>query len=239
MKNARWPGSGYLSIAPLLVFVFLFADSDTSELTGLTGWIADVMEAMGEAGVGALVLLETVFPPIPSEVVLLLAGFLAGQGSMSLVGVIISATIGSVAGSLVLYGAGAALGRTRFYRIVEWMPLVDASDIEVAERWFTRYGTHAVFFGRLIPLVRSGISVPAGLTRMPLVPFIFYTALGSGIWNTLFVLLGYAVGDQWKDVGRYSDWFNNAILVGIALGVIWYVYRYLRRRTRRTSPSRL
>lgn len=212
--------------------LLLAAATDDSDLTGISGWIADVIEKLDAVGVGLLIILETVFPPIPSEVVLLLAGFVAGQGEISLVAIIVAATVGSVAGSLILYAAGAVLGRQRFYRIVDWMPLVDVADMQVAEKWFVRRGRAAVFFGRLIPLVRSGISVPAGLTRMPLGQFILYTAIGSGIWNTLFILLGYWVGDQWQDVGHYSDYINRAILALVVIAVLWYVFRVYRRRGR-------
>lgn len=208
----------------------LLTQSSSSELTGLAGWVADVMETLGAVGVGALVALETLFPPIPSEVVLLLAGFLSGQGSMNLAAVILMATIGSLVGSYALYGLGAALGRTRFMQIVDWMPLVDIADIEKAEVWFGRHGGKAVFLGRLVPLIRSGISVPAGLTRMPLLKFTLYTVTGSFIWNTLFIVLGYVLGDQWEDAGRYSDWISNAVLAAIALVAVWLVVRYLRRR---------
>lgn len=218
-------------IHPAPLFALLLAAADTSELTGLTGWIADVMEALGAIGVGALILLETVFPPIPSEVVLLLAGFLAGQGSMNVVAVIVSATIGSIAGSLILYWGGAALGRRRFFHIVKVMPMVDVADIEKAEEWFNRHGSKAVFFGRMVPLVRSGISVPAGITRMPLTPYIIYSAAGSAIWNSIFIGLGYALGDQWEDVGSYSDWINRAVYAAVVLFVAWYIIRHFRKNS--------
>src|SRR5690606_17130496 len=103
--------------------------------------------------------------------------------------VILFATLGSLGGSLTLYTAGAVLGRRRFFRVVEVVPLVEVSDIEKADEWFQRHGRSAVFFGRLIPLIRSGISVPAGITRMPMLEFCLYTTLGSTLWNTIFILL--------------------------------------------------
>ena len=150
-----------------------------TDLSGLAGWVLDVIQAMGAAGVAALVALENVFPPLPSEVILPLAGFLAGQGKLSLAAVIVAATVGSVVGALVLYWAGAALGRERLRRIAERTPLMDADDVDRAQAWFDRHGRTAVLAGRLVPGVRSLISIPAGVSRMPLLPFLAYTTLGS------------------------------------------------------------
>ena len=141
------------------------------ELTGLLGWAERVMNAMGEWGVGVLVLLETIFPPLPSEVVLPLAGFLTSQDTMTLPLVIVAATIGAYLGALGLYAVGARLGQERSVRLLSRLPLVDADDFRRAGRWFERHGKVSVFFGRLIPGVRSLISLPAGAHRMPLGQF--------------------------------------------------------------------
>lgn len=132
-----------------------------AELTGLLGWTERVMNALGEWGVGGLVLLETVFPPLPSEVVLPLAGFLTSQGGMSLALVIATSTAGAYLGALGLYGLGAALGQDRSIRVLSKLPLVDREDFERADAWFGRHGNASIFFGRLIPGVRSLISLPA------------------------------------------------------------------------------
>jgi membrane protein DedA with SNARE-associated domain len=166
------------------------AGSGTDELTGITGWAADVMTNLGGPGVGAIVALENLFPPIPSEVVLPLAGFLAGQGNLSVVAVILWATAGSVVGAVVLYGLGAVLGRDRLRRIADRVPLASVHDLDRAEQWFARRGGRAVFVGRMVPVVRSFVSVPAGVERMPLPKFVAYTTAGSALWNALFVLLG-------------------------------------------------
>jgi membrane protein DedA with SNARE-associated domain len=138
-----------------------------AELTGLAGVATDVMDALGEIGVGVLVLAENVFPPIPSEVVLPLAGYLASRGRMDLTLVVVAATVGSVLGALLLYEVGARTGRTRVRRLVDRMPLLELEDVDRAESWFARHGQASVLIGRCIPVVRSLISVPAGFARCP------------------------------------------------------------------------
>lgn len=201
----------------------------TDRLTGLTGWAAELMTDLGAPGVGAIVALENLFPPIPSEVVLPLAGFLAGQGSLSVFAVILWATLGSVLGALALYALGALLGRDRLHQIADRLPLVSVHDVERAEDWFGRQGGRAVFLGRLVPLVRSLISIPAGVARMPLPRFVAYTAAGSGIWNTIFVLLGYSLGNQWHRVGQYSAHLNNAVMAVMVVAAVVFAARRLRR----------
>lgn len=201
-------------------------------LTGLAGFVADTITALGAVGVGLLVALENLFPPIPSEVILPLAGFLAGQGRMPVALVIVAATVGSVVGALLLYWAGAALGRRRLYRIADRMPLVEVEDLERAESWFATYGARAVLIGRLIPVVRSLISVPAGVERMPLVRFTVFTTLGSAVYNTVLVMAGYLLGSRWEDVGQYSSAINYVIYAGIAGALLLFVVRRLGSRRR-------
>lgn len=201
-------------------------------LTGLAGFVADTITALGAVGVGLLVALENLFPPIPSEVVLPLAGFLAGQGQMPVVLVIVAATVGSVVGALLLYWAGAALGRERLRRIVDRMPLVEVEDLERAESWFETHGGRAVLIGRLIPVVRSLISVPAGVERMPLLRFTLYTTLGSAAYNAVLVSAGYLLGNRWQDVGQYSSVINYVIYAAIAGGLLLFAVRRLRSRRR-------
>jgi len=213
------------------------AASGGRELTGLAGWVVDVVGALGSFGVGVLVALENLFPPIPSELVLPLAGYLASTGRMALITAIIAATAGSVAGALVLYWAGAAVGRPRLVRIIDRVPLVDVADLERAEAWFARYGGMAVLLGRLVPAVRSLISLPAGLEKMPLLRFILYTTLGSGVYNVVLISLGYALGERWETVGRYSDYVNYAVYAAIVLTVVVLVWRRLLVRRRDAQGS--
>jgi membrane protein DedA with SNARE-associated domain len=198
--------------------------------SGLTGLITDVMSALGEVGVGFLVLLETVFPPIPSEVVLPLAGFLAQQGRMNAVLVLALATLGSYAGAGFLYLLGAKLGEERVIRGLSKLPLVDRDDFERAARWFDRHGRSAVFFGRLIPGVRSLISLPAGAEHMPFGTFTLFTVAGSLLWNLLLTGLGYFLGTQYHLVDQYSQYFDIVIYLALAALIGWLVIRRVRRR---------
>jgi membrane protein DedA with SNARE-associated domain len=206
---------------------------DPARVGGLTGWVAGVIEAMGEPGVALLVALESIVPPVPSEIVLALAGYLAGEGRFDLVVVWLAATVGSLLGALVLYGVGAGLGEARLTRWLDKLPLVDLDDLERADRWFERHGRWAVLFGRMVPVVRSLVSIPAGTNRMPLVQFSLLTTLGSGIWNALFVGLGYQLGSRWQEIDRYSTWFDYGILAVLVLMIVgWAVKKARRRRTR-------
>ena len=212
--------------------MLLLQAADPAELTGLAGWVVDTVEALGPIGVGLLVALETVFPPIPSEVVLPVAGLLSGQGRMSLVMAVVGATAGSVVGALVLYWAGARLGSERLHRLAERMPLLDGSDVDRAEGWFDRHGGTAVLLGRGVPVVRSLVSIPAGVERMSLPRFVAYTALGSAVYNGALVGAGHLLGSRWTRIGEYSDVINAVILGAFAIAIGVFVRRRLRRRRR-------
>jgi membrane protein DedA with SNARE-associated domain len=206
------------------------AGSSFSGLGGLAGWVLDVIDALGAPGVAALVALENVFPPIPSEVVLPLAGFLAGAGQLSLLAVIAAATVGSVVGAGLLYWAGAALGRTRLDGFADRMPLMEPADIDKASDWFDRHGRSAVLIGRLVPGVRSLISVPAGVARMPVGWFLLYTTVGSAAFNTALILLGHQLGSRWKSIGEYSDPINYTVYAVLGLLLAVAVTRRIRSR---------
>ncbi|MFI6204871.1 DedA family protein [Streptomyces sp. NPDC051041] len=186
-------------------------------------WVNGLMDALGAPGAGIAIALENLFPPLPSEVILPLAGFAASGGRMSLLAVLLWTTAGSVTGALALYGIGALLGRDRTVAIASRLPLVKAADIEKTEAWFLRHGTKAVFLGRMIPVFRSLISVPAGVERMRLPVFLGLTTLGSAIWNTVFVLAGYALGDNWPEVTRIVSAYSKVVLVVAALAVLAFL----------------
>ncbi|MFF3226698.1 DedA family protein [Nocardia suismassiliense] len=212
-------------------------DSTGSELSGLAGWAVDVMEELGGFGAGIAIALENLFPPLPSEVILPLAGFTASRGEFGLLEVLIWTTLGSVVGALVLYGLGAAFGRERLRRIVDRMPLVRVADLDRAEAWFARHGTKAVFFGRMIPLFRSLISVPAGVERMNLVRFTALTTAGSLLWNSIFVLAGYFLGESWPVVETYAGVLQKLVILAVVVGGGWFVVsrvRTLRAQRRET-----
>jgi membrane protein DedA with SNARE-associated domain len=211
---------------------------DPSQFTGLTGWVASVIDSLGAVGVALLVALENIIPPIPSEIVLAMAGYLSAAGRFNVVAIVLAATAGSLVGALVLYWLGAALGEERLKRWLDHIPLVDRDDLENADRWFERHGRWAVLIGRLVPVVRSLVSVPAGANRMPLGEFVLLTTLGSGVWNTAMVGLGFTLGSRWQDVGKYSDWFNYAIFAIFAFMIVgWAVKKVRRRRARRDRQS--
>lgn len=206
------------------------AQTDLGELGGLTGWVAGVIESLGELGVGLLVALENLVPPIPSEVVLSMAGYLASAGRVNVVLVGIAATAGSVLGALALYWLGYALGEERLRRWLDRIPLVDADDLNIADKWFERHENGAVLFGRMAPVVRSLVSIPAGANEMPLGRFTLFTTIGSGVWNSLFIAGGYALGTRWEQLERYSSWFDYAILAVFLVAVASWVVKKVRKR---------
>jgi membrane protein DedA with SNARE-associated domain len=199
----------------------------------LAEFVTNVIETIGYPGLTLLVALENVFPPIPSEVILPLAGFMTGQGRFSFALVILATTIGSVLGALVLYGIGAAIGKRRVEVLVSryghWA-LLTSEDLARAEQWFDRYGPIAVFVGRLVPIVRSLVSIPAGYQRMPLLQFIALTFFGSMIWNGTLVTLGWVFGDNWHTVEDYVGWLQYAVIAIVAILVVRFVLQRLRAR---------
>lgn len=191
-------------------------------------WITGLIQDLGVVGVAMLVALEKVFPPIPSELILPLAGYLSGRGQMSLPGVIIAATFGSVAGALILYAIAAKLGEPRVRSLAKrygrWIQLGD-EDLDKADGWFDRHGDMAALTGPLVPLVRSGVSIPAGFRRMPVWKFALFTTIGSAVWNGILVGLGWWAGHRWHIVEQYASYFNYAILVLIGGGIGWWIWR--------------
>ena len=198
--------------------------------------VVSLVGALGAPGVGIVVAAENLFPPIPSEVILPSAGFAAASGSMGLVSAIVWATIGSVVGALALYALGAWFGRARFYSLASKIPFVREADIERAEAWFVRRGPLAVLLGRVVPVVRSLISIPAGIERMKLLPFTLYTAIGSALWNSVLIGAGYALGANWAIVEEWISRYQLIVfgLTGIAL-VVWMVRKWTVRRSRESA----
>lgn len=205
----------------------LGAGDGTGDLGGLAGWVVDIIEAIGEPGVGALVALETAFPPIPSEIILPFAGFSANRGDINVVLAWVFATVGALVGAWVLYGIGAAVGEERLERLAaaRWFPFFGAKDLARGERAFTRYGDQLVLFGRCVPLVRSIVSVPAGVEHMPLARFSLLTAIGSGVWNALFIGAGYQLGHRWDQVESWIQPVSYAVVACLAAALVWLVIR--------------
>ncbi|GAA2046105.1 DedA family protein [Agromyces tropicus] len=209
------------------------------DVTGLAAWAVGLMEALGAPGAGLAIALENLFPPLPSEVILPLAGFTASRGSFTLVEVLAWTTAGSVVGALALYLVGALLGRERTRAIVKAIPLVDVADVDRTEAWFDRHGRRAVFFGRMVPLFRSLVSIPAGVTRMQVGAFLALTTLGSAIWNTVFVLAGYVLGENWHVVEPWSDALQVVVIAAVAIAVaVFAAKRVARIREHRRRVAR-
>ncbi|MFD4198206.1 DedA family protein [Amycolatopsis thermoflava] len=201
-------------------------------LGGLAGWAVSLMDSLGGPGAAIIVGLDNLFPPIPSELVLPLAGFSAGQGTFSLLEALAWTTFGSVAGAVIVYWLGALLGRERTRALLLRIPLVKASDFDRTEAWFAKHGTKAVFFGRMVPIFRSLISLPAGIERMAFGRFLVLTTLGSLIWNTIFVVAGYLLGANWHVVDRNAGFFQYAVIGAVAIALAVFVITRLRERVR-------
>ncbi len=209
----------------------------SEDIGGLAGWVVDVIERIGAPGVGALVALETAVPPIPSEVILPFAGFSASQGDVNVIAAWLAATIGALVGAWVLYGIGMAVGydRLRHLAAKRWFPLFSIADLDRGDRLFARHGNQIVLIGRCIPLVRSIVSVPAGVARMPLMRFTALTAVGSGVWNAIFITAGYQLGNQWDRVEVWVKPISYATVALLGVFGLWLVYR----KVRAAIPSRL
>jgi membrane protein DedA with SNARE-associated domain len=194
----------------------------------MDNWVADILQQLGYVGLALLMFLENVFPPIPSELIMPLAGYLVATGKFTLVGVILAGTAGSVAGALPLYYAGRKLGAQRAAEFADrhgrWLTL-SGKHIRKTTAWLERHGTAAVFFGRLVPGVRSLISIPAGIARMNLAVFLLLTTLGSAIWTTLLAGAGYWLGSRFEQVDAVVGYVSNAILVAVVLVYVWRVAR--------------
>jgi membrane protein DedA with SNARE-associated domain len=189
---------------------------------GITGFLLDLVDRLGPVGVGMAIFAETVIPPIPSEAVLGLAGVLIRSGDMDVVPVVLFATLGSVLGAIFFYFIGKALGPRRSHAFLDRLPLVETEDVDRTFEWFAKHGRSAVFFGRMVPIVRSFVSVPAGVVRMPFGQFLLYTAAGSLIWNSVLIGLGVAAGDFVRNNLKYLDY---AVVAAVVLSVGWMVYR--------------
>ncbi len=198
------------------------------ELTGVAGWAVGLMESLGGPVAALVVGLDNLFPPLPSELVLPLAGFAAGQGAFTLGGALFWTTLGSVAGAVVVYLIGLRLGHDRTRRLVSRIPLVKTEDFDRTAAWFARHGGKAVFFGRMIPVFRSLVSLPAGVERMPFGRFLLYTTAGSLVWNTGFVVAGWLLGEHWALVERYASIFQYVVFAAIAVAVGLFVVRRVR-----------
>jgi membrane protein DedA with SNARE-associated domain len=202
----------------------------------VTDWIFSIIDRLGAVGVGLLVLLENLIPPIPSEVILPLAGFRSRDGAMQPILVWIAATAGSVIGALVLYGLGRQLGYDRLHRLAgkRWFLISSPEDLDHGRSLFDRHGSWVVAGARCIPVLRSLVSLPAGIANMPLPRFVLLTALGSGLWNAAFIAAGWVLADKWQQINQYTGPVSIAIWIAVAIGVAYLAWRKLSRHA--TEP---
>lgn len=196
-------------------------------------WITDFMEQFGYLGIMLMLAFENIFPPIPSEIILPFGGFMTTTSDMTIPGVLIAATVGSLLGAVVLYWIGRLLDVSRLEKIVErwggWLR-ISAKDIRRADAWFDKYGYWTVLFCRMIPLVRSLISIPAGMSGMKFGQFMLFTTIGTLGWNTLLILLGAALGESWEDIAHYMDAYSNVVYALLAAGILVLGVLFFRRR---------
>jgi membrane protein DedA with SNARE-associated domain len=199
-------------------------------LADVAAWVFSIVDRLGAVGVGLLILLENILPPIPSEVILPLAGFRARTGALNVVAVWPAATAGSVLGALLLYGLGAWLGYDRLHRLAghRWFVFVSQKDLERGEAVFERHGGKVVLLARCVPFLRSVVSIPAGISGMSLMRFVVLTAIGSGVWNAAFIALGWVLGENWEQVETWLGPVSYVVLALLAVGLVALIVRRLR-----------
>ena len=195
----------------------------------MTDWIQTLMDSLGSLGILLLMVLENIFPPIPSELIMPSAGFAAARGDMSLALVVLMGTLGSVIGTLPLYYVGRAFGEDKLVAWADkhgkWLTL-SGKDIRKADAWFDRYGAGAVLFGRLVPGIRSLLSLPAGMSEMPLPRFLIYSAIGSALWSTALAYAGYALGENYDQVEGYIAPVSKVVVGLLVVGAAaWFIRR--------------
>lgn len=198
----------------------------------MENWITEIMEQYGYLGIMLLIMIENVFPPIPSEVVLTFGGFMTTRSDLTVPGVIVCATVGSLLGAVILFGVGRVFKVERLEMFVDrWGHVlrVKTEDIRRADAWFDRYGYWTVLFCRVVPLLRSLISIPAGMSGMNFGLFLLYTTIGTLVWNTVLVWLGSVIGESWEEIVEVMDVYSNAVYALIAIAMVAAVALWVRR----------
>lgn len=204
----------------------------------MENWITEIMNSYGYMGIFLLIMLENIFPPIPSEVILTFGGFMTTTTNMSILGVVVASTAGSVAGAVVLYAIGMLINVNRLEKIVDkWGHILRLTrkDIYKAQSWFDRYGVWTIFFCRFIPLIRSLISIPAGMVRMNFWLFFLLTTVGTMIWNIVLIKVGAAVGSSWHDIVNYMNIYSNIAYAILAVLFIILLVIYIKKKTKKNS----
>ncbi len=202
----------------------------------MQNWITDFMEQFGYLGIFLLMCLENIFPPIPSELILTLGGFMTTASELNVIGVIFAATAGSVLGAVILYCLGLLLDVERLLKISDkWGKYfhIKQQDILKADEWFDKHGYWTVLFCRMIPFIRSMISIPAGMSNMKFLIFLFFTTVGTLIWNSLLVTMGVLLGESWEKVLYYMEIYSNIIYVGLTFGLIIFMVYFVKRNRKK------
>ena len=200
----------------------------------MQNWIITIMNRFGYLGVAGLIGLENIFPPIPSEVILTFGGFMTTCTDLTFTGVVVSSTIGSLIGAILLYGIGWILSYDKLCRLLSGKTgkilHLYPEDIDKAVSWFDKRGNYTVFFCRFIPIVRSLISIPAGCAKMKMLPFLLLTTAGSFIWNTVLVYLGALAGKSWSKIAGYMDTYSTIVLIILIIAVLSALYFFIKSR---------
>ena len=205
--------------------------------------IIEIMNNFGYIGVFLLITIENIFPPIPSEVILLFGGFMTTYSSMNVIGVIIASTLGSVLGAIILYYIGKILNKERLKKIITSKPgkllRLKPEDIDKADEWFDSKGNKTVFFCRFVPVIRSLISIPAGMSEMPMKKFLIYTTAGSIIWNAALTIAGSIVGENWTSIVEIMDSYSHiAVIVLAIIFIIAIIVFYTKRKKKNPKISK-
>jgi membrane protein DedA with SNARE-associated domain len=199
-------------------------------------WVTNIMEQFGYLGIFFMMALENVFPPIPSEIVLPFGGFMTTNSDLTVMGVIITATGGSVLGAIILYGIGLLIDVERLEKIVDrWGHIIriKKEDIHKADSWFDKYGYWTVLFCRMIPLIRSLISIPAGMSNMNFTLFLLFTLIGTLIWNIILIIIGVVLGENWDSILGFMDMYSTITYAVIAIAIVIFVILFIRKRSRK------
>ena len=208
----------------------------------MEAFILSMMNQFGYIGVFLLIAIENIFPPIPSEVILLFGGFMTTYSELNVVLMIVFATLGSLLGAIVLYYIGKILNKERLKKIVSGkigkILRLKNSDIDKADEWFDTKGNKTVFFCRFIPIVRSLISIPAGMSEMPMGKFLLYTTVGSLIWNTVLIVIGLIVGENWQSILNIFDTYSNIVLILLIIIFVVGVYLFYHAKNKKKNLTR-
>lgn len=204
-------------------------------------FILSIMNQFGYIGVFLLIAIENIFPPIPSEVILLFGGFMTTYTRLNIIGMVIASTLGSVIGAIVLYYIGKIFNKDRLKKIISGkigkIIRLKPSDIDKADQWFDTKGNKTVFFCRFVPLIRSLISIPAGMSEMPMGKFLLYTVIGSTIWNTVLIIVGSIVGENWTSILNILDTYSHIVVILLAIIVVVFVYIFYHKRMKQEKTK--